>query len=240
MGGRRRSGRDSFANRLRRQRAEVRAALANDLAVRQGTSLERLLKARGSLLEHAVEADRALCDGTTLLRPAYERFTGVVWEHLGAATLSTEQLSQVLVPSAPYGLSRGTDPVGDFRLSMSVSIGDLGVLSRFWRPSVTELLTALGRDTVVVDLLPAEHADAVDFPELGRHVAMMRVRFLAADGSKAAGHEAKAVKGVLARRLLERGTVRLSSFSWEGWRAATVGGDLEVYAPPTAAAKGRR
>jgi cytoplasmic iron level regulating protein YaaA (DUF328/UPF0246 family) len=218
----------------------VREALTHELNVRRGAALERLFGARGGLLEHARQANDALCAGTGLLLPAVERYTGVVWEHLEPATLDAEQRGCLLVPSAPYGLSRGVDPVADFRLSMSVSLGELGVLSKFWRPAVTDRLRALGRDRLVVDLLPAEHAAAVDFDLLGRDVDVMRVRFLTSEGSKAAGHGAKAVKGILARHLLERGTQRLGAFTWEGWRSARVAGDLEVYAPPSTPPKARR
>ncbi len=240
IGGRRSAGRDNFATTLRTPRNEVRTALAAELHSRRGTALERLLGARGELLAHALKADLELCEGRPLVLPAHERFTGVVWEHLAPSTLAVDHLERLLVPNALYGLSRGTDPIAEFRLSMSVSLGGLGVVASFWRPHVTDRLATLGRDRLIVDLLPGEHAASIDFDRLANEVEVMRVRFVTAEGAKAAGHGAKAVKGVFARRLLERGTDRISSFRWEGWKARKVGSDVEVLAPPPPASGARR
>jgi uncharacterized protein len=193
--------------------------------------MERLLNARGSLLEHARHANEALVAGRAPRLMAWRRFTGVVWEHLEPRTLGAGQLGRLVVPNAAYGLSRGTDAIADFRLSMSVSLSGLGNVARYWRPLVTDELLRISRGALVVDLLPQEHAAAVDFDALGAQRELLRVRFLGPDGTRAAGHGAKAVKGILARRVLERGPERLGAFRWEGWRATRTEGGLDVIAP---------
>ena len=233
QGGVRSKGRNSFGRLLGEARAQVIDGLSHELRSRRGVTLERLLNARGGLLEQAKLATIELCEGNALQLPAWQRFTGVVWDHLDPASLENTQLDRVLIPTGPYGLSRGTDSIADFRLGMSLSLGSLGVLSRFWNPFVTRAIATAAKGGLVVDLLPAEHGAAVDFESLAGSVDLLRVRFLAADGGKAAGHGAKAVKGILARRLLEQGTERLGSFRWEGWRASRLGADLEVVAPRT-------
>ena len=233
QGGVRSKGLNAFGRSLGHGRSEVLDALSTEMGTRRGKALERLLNARGSLLEDAKVATAELCAGTSLLLPAWQRFTGVVWDHLDPASLEQRHLDRLLIPTGPYGLSRGTDSIADFRLGMSVSLGTLGVLSRYWNPLVTREISKTANGALVIDLLPAEHGAAVDFESLAESVDLLRVRFLAADGAKAAGHGAKAVKGILARRLLEQGADRLGSFRWEGWRASRSGGDLEVVAPGT-------
>jgi cytoplasmic iron level regulating protein YaaA (DUF328/UPF0246 family) len=83
----------------------------------------------------------------------------------------------------------------------------------------------------VVDLLPAEHAHAVDLAALAEVSRVVRVRFVAADGSRAVGHEAKSAKGRLARALLDEGLDGATRFTSEGWRA-TVADDLVTVAAP--------
>jgi uncharacterized protein len=142
--------------------------------------------------------DPALLDGAVVL-PAWRRFTGVVWQHLDPATLAPAARRRVVVVSALMGLVRGDDPVPDHRLKLSLSLPPLGRLDRWWRP----VLTAALRDHV------RRRARSAAGPTPG-----------AADGRGAAGHAAKAVKGVAARTLLEAGD--LDGFEWQGWRAERV------------------
>ena len=74
--------------------------------------------------------------------PAVGRYDGVVWTHLGPADLDESQQARIVVPSAVVGLSAGTDPVPDHRLTFSVSLPGLGRLDRWWRPHLTEATRA--------------------------------------------------------------------------------------------------
>ena len=47
----------------------------------------------------------------------------------------------------------------------------------------------------------------------------MRVLFVDGVGGTTVGHDAKAVKGILARTLLLEGLDSLSTFEWQGWRS---------------------
>jgi hypothetical protein len=189
----------------------------------------RVLGVRGDLLDRAVAATEALVAGSAPVLPAWKRYTGVVWAGLDAATLSPAD--RLLVPSGLYGVTTAADPVSDYRLRLLVALGRLGRLSTFWRPALTDALVARARGRVVVDLLPAEHAHAVDFTALGATCRVVRVRFVAADGSRAVGHEAKTAKGQLARVLLDEGLDGVAGFASDGWRT-TVAGDLVTVAAP--------
>jgi uncharacterized protein len=214
------------------RRAEVAAALARELRRRSATTDKRILGATGSLADRAAAAAADIAAGRAAVLPAWQRYTGVVWEHLDPATLTPARRRRVLVPSALLGLVRGDDPVPDHRLKFSVDLGRLGRLGRWWRPVLTEAVTAHGTGPVV-DLLPGEHAAAIDFDAVAEGRRLVRVAFTtAAGGGRAAGHAAKAVKGVLARSLLVGGVGALDGFEWEGWRSRRrEGGDWEIVAP---------
>lgn len=204
-------------------RARVGEAVVAGLGDRK-----RLFGTDGPLADRAVDAARALAAGTAPSLPAWRRFTGVVWEHLDPDTLPPAARRRIAVPSAQLGLCRGDDPVPDFRLKLSVSLPGLGRLDRWWRPALTEALARTRGP--IVDLLPNEHAAALDLGALGRR-RVVRVSFVAADGTGAAGHAAKAVKGVLARRVLLDGIEAADGFTWQGWRADGSGDEVVVHAP---------
>jgi hypothetical protein len=54
---------------------------------------------------------------------------------------------------------------------------------------------------------------------------------VSADRSRASGHDAKAVKGVLARELIVTGPSALRGFRWRGWRSAATTAGWEIIAP---------
>jgi cytoplasmic iron level regulating protein YaaA (DUF328/UPF0246 family) len=205
----------AFGRRLGASRAEVVEALGR-------THLgPNKLNATGALLERAQRANEAVAAGRARARPAHERFTGVVWEHLGAPTLDDDQRSRTLVPSALLGLLTANDPVPDHRCKLDVSLDGIGRLDRFWRPHVTDAI--LKRTTphdTIVELLPNEHRNAIDLDRLAKRRRVVRTT-VAGIG----GHDAKAVKGALARHLLlgHDADADADAFDWYGW-SASLGG----------------
>jgi uncharacterized protein len=222
---------DSCAADLEGPRARVLAELDRVLASRRPSVQTRVLGVRGDLLDRAVAATDALVAGAAPVLPAWRRYTGVVWAGLDPVTLTPGARRRILVPSGLYGVTTAADPVADYRLKLLVRLGRLGRLSTFWRPTVTAAVASRTAGRVVVDLLPAEHAHALDLGALARTCRVVRVRFVAADGTRAVGHEAKSAKGRLARTLLDEGLDGARSFVHEGWRAAVEGDVVTVRAP---------
>jgi hypothetical protein len=221
----------SFDDALAAPRSTVLDELARVLRSPDAAARARALGVRGELLDRAVAATGALVAGDAPVLPAWSRYTGVVWAGLDPATLFPADRRRVLVPSGLYGVTTAADPVADYRLRLLVALGRLGRLSTFWRPALTAALVARARGRMVVDLLPAEHAHAIDFAVLASSCRVVRVRFVAADGSRAVGHEAKSAKGMLARTLLEEGLDGVAGFTSGGWRAAIEGDVVTVVAP---------
>jgi cytoplasmic iron level regulating protein YaaA (DUF328/UPF0246 family) len=224
----------AFEAQLADRRAEVLGALATELSNLSPARAARLFNARGELLEAAVARAAAIVAGEAPTMAAWRRYTGVVWQHLEPSARGEDQLRRCFVPSSLYGLSSALDPIADYRLSMSVALGSLGRLSGFWREAVTASLLRAARGREIVDLLPKDYAAAVDFAQLESRLAVLRVRFVSADGKAAIGHGAKAVKGRLAAHLLTEGLEAAAGFCWEGWRARRTPTGLIVTAPSAA------
>jgi cytoplasmic iron level regulating protein YaaA (DUF328/UPF0246 family) len=186
-----------FGTTLARRRTDVVKALKKAKGGDQ-----RLLGVGGAHLDRAREANRTLVGSPTL--PAGERYTGVVWDHLGLATLPASARRRatgaIVVVSGLLGLAAVDDPVPDYRLKMGASLPPLGKVSTWWRDLLSATLNEALDGCFVVDLLPNEHRAAWT-PAPDRYAGGVSVTFVERTG-KVAGHDAKAAKGRLARHLL--------------------------------------
>ena len=176
--------------------ARSRAAVAKALRQAKGGD-QRLLGVRGDNFDRARQANRSLIGAPTMA--AWRRYTGVVWDHLAPADLTIAQRRSIIVVSGLHGLIRGDDPTPDYRLKIGVNLAPLGLLSTWWR---TTLSDALGdhvtrRKRFVVDLLPIEHRAAWMPNGVDGVSVVLRER-----SGRPGGHFAKAAKGELARHLL--------------------------------------
>ena len=181
--------------------AGMRAEVASSLKKAKGGD-QKLLGVKGDVLARAQEENRSIVGSPVL--PAWQRYTGVVWDHLDLASMSAADrrtaLRSILVPGGAMGLVRGDDPVPAYKLKMGASVPPMGKLSTWWRPAVTAAVAKAARGTAIVDLLPQEHAAAVEWSALSN---VVHVELVARAGGAVGGHFAKAAKGLLARWLLE-------------------------------------
>ena len=219
-----------FDEFLGERRKKVLRALRKFLREATPDEMSRVLRVRGPLLDRAILATRNLVDENALVMPAGQRYNGVVWSHLDPANLDDGQRARLIVPSGLYGLSRGTDEIADYRLTMRVALGSLGILTNFWRPVITRVLEEMSEGTFV-SLLPKEHDAAIQSSMLLTAGRIVPVSFLRHGGTGVTGHDAKAVKGVVARLVLQSGVEALGTFRWEGWKGRIVQGRYEVHAP---------
>jgi cytoplasmic iron level regulating protein YaaA (DUF328/UPF0246 family) len=230
-GGSRSMPHGQFDEALALDRREVITELAATL---EGASLRRreiILNAKGALMDRAMVATQELSAGNARLRPAWKRYSGVVWTHLDPASLLPASRGRLLVPSSVYGLTTGEDRIADFRLKMNVGVGSLGTLGSYWRPRLTSVIASHVKTAPLVSLLPKEHEVAIDLVALSKVRKVVRVVFSDDGGSATVGHDAKAVKGVLARALLIEGLDVLMTFEWNGWKTQLRDGVTHVVAP---------
>jgi len=187
----------TFGKALAVPRTEVVAALRK---AKGGDAT--LLGVKGDHLERAKRANSSLHGAPVL--PAWQRYTGVVWDHLDIASLTTTQrtraLSSIVIVSGLLGLVRADDPIPDYRLKMGARLKPFGTMAGWWRDTVSTALNTYARGLVVVDLLPLEHRKAIEMDEdnVGEY---LRIGLFERSG-KAGGHDAKAAKGRLARHLI--------------------------------------
>ncbi len=186
--------------------ADQREHVAGALAAAGGGDA-KLLGVGGDHLERARDANASLVGAPTL--PAWQRYTGVVWDALDPATLPAAARRRIVVVSGLMGLVRGDDQVPDYRLKMSANLAPLGKLSTWWRDDLSAVLDRRLRGKVVVDLLPKEHRAAWRPDD---RVEGVSVEFVDPTGRPGA-HFAKAAKGRLARALLLDGTSALDTWT---------------------------
>lgn len=169
-------------------------------------SAARLLGVKGTHLARAQAEWEALDCAPTMAAAA--RYSGVVWEAvdipgMGAAA-RRRLMSRVVIPSGLWGLVGAGDAIPPYRLKMGARVGTLGLLSRWWLPRVSPLLAARVGKAAVIDLLPQEHAAAIDVSTL-RSGCLVRVAIVedGPGGRRSVGHAGKTAKGRLARAILE-------------------------------------
>jgi cytoplasmic iron level regulating protein YaaA (DUF328/UPF0246 family) len=91
----------------------------------------------------------------------------------------------------------------DYKLKMGAMLAGTGRLTKWWRDAVTTEIVRLTRGATIVDLLPQEHSDAVDWEALDPQRVVHVDLVSSAKGGRVGGHDAKAAKGALARRLID-------------------------------------
>lgn len=138
---------------------------------------------------------------------AIDRYTGVLYGELDPGSIHGTALRRlrrnVLIASGLWGLAAPTDPIPDYRLKMGARVDRLGKLSTWWRPHLTTALAPRVTGAVVWDLLPNEHAAAIDWTGL-KPRQRVTVQFLDL-GGRTVSHWNKLLKGSIVRWLLESG-----------------------------------
>jgi len=179
-------------------------ALAALLKLARGQR-KRAIAMLGITAAQAGEVDRDAVLDTAPAAPAGEVYTGVLFQHLDLATLPADALErareQVLVASALWGVVALDDRIPAYRLSMGARLPALtrGGLAAWWRPRLTAALPD-EPGSLAVDLRSGSYAAAWR-PSAATTV---EVKACTADG-RPISHMAKAVRGTVARRVLEAG-----------------------------------
>ncbi len=149
---------------------------------------------KDAALEKA-KAEALALHGPTHLLPALQRYTGVAFGALDAASLPKAAWKRVYVLSNLRGLVRGDEPVPPYKLKLSGLPG----LKAHWQKVLPPLLEKLPEGAVWA-LLPQEHMDFLKGWDRPRHTAEI------VDGrGKAISHWSKLYRGRLARWILEHG-----------------------------------
>jgi cytoplasmic iron level regulating protein YaaA (DUF328/UPF0246 family) len=163
----------------------------------------RVLKL-GATQRGEIAVNAALRDAPTM--PAIDRYTGVLYDALDAASLDPAARRwlgvHVLVHSAPLGPVGALDGIPSYRLGAGIALPGVPPLRRLWADAVTAALAALA-PRFILDLRSEAYVGLGPVPTA---VASRYVRVVTEgpDGAaRALNHFNKHAKGTLVRRLAE-------------------------------------
>lgn len=185
--------------------APQREAVVDALVALSGDedAAARVLKLGGTQRgEIAVNA--ALRTAPTM--PAIDRYTGVLFDALDAASLSTPARrwlgAHVLIHSAPFGPVGALDAIPAYRLGAAASLPGLPALKRVWGDAVTSAF-ADEAPRFVLDLRSEAYAGLGPLPASVPSVYVRVVSEGEGGAVRALNHFNKHAKGALVRRLAE-------------------------------------
>lgn len=165
--------------------------------------------------------------------PAVDRYTGVLFDALDAATLDAASRrwlgAHVLIHSAPFGPVGALDTIPAYRLAAGTALPGIPPLRRHWAGEVTEALRAAA-PSFILDLRSEAYVALGPVPaEVAS--AYLRVVTIGEDGvTRALNHFNKHGKGAVVRRLAQtrpRIATRKALMAW----ADTAGVALRDGAP---------
>jgi cytoplasmic iron level regulating protein YaaA (DUF328/UPF0246 family) len=159
-------------------------AFAEELGERR----EQLLDALGPRLREAPAA------------PAAEVYTGVLFKRLELPKLPAKARRQVLIASALWGVVRPDDPIPYYKLPPKEKLDGIGPLAKYWRPALADALPDADGE-LIVDMRSGAYS-AMWKP---KRATLLAVRAFSEENGerKAVSHMAKAVRGDVARALLQ-------------------------------------
>jgi cytoplasmic iron level regulating protein YaaA (DUF328/UPF0246 family) len=186
----------AYAGELTESRRKLLGALAALAEVPLERAVSMLAVSKGQAGEVAVDAELRSAPAA----PAAEVYTGVLYDRLRLPELPKRAQGRVLIASALWGVLRPTDRIPYYRLSAKAKLDGIGGLAAFWRPALAEALPDK-EGTLVVDMRSGAYAAAWK-PKRATLVAV-RVFTETKGKRKPVSHMAKAVRGEVARALLE-------------------------------------
>ncbi len=186
----------AFAAELTESRRKLLGALAALAGVSLPRAVSMLGLSKGQAGEVAVDSELASAPAA----PASSVYTGVLYDRLRLPELGKRAQSRVLIASALWGVVRPGDRIPYYRLSAKAKLKGVGPLAAFWRPQLAAALPDRTGD-LVVDMRSGAYAAAWK----PRQADLVAVRaFSESRGKrKPVSHMAKAVRGEVARALLE-------------------------------------
>ncbi|MEL0627795.1 peroxide stress protein YaaA [Salinibacterium amurskyense] len=190
---------------------------------------EAAQRALGISVKQLFEVERNRTLATAPVMPALERYTGVLFDGLDAATMTTDERSfaheTVVVHSALFGPIGAGDPIPAYRLSHNSKVPGLP-LKKHWRAPASDVLAGLGG--LQLDLRSEAYAQ---LGAAGENSAYLRVVTAGADGKRVAlSHFNKKSKGLFTRALVRAGIRHSTVDSLLEW-ANGAGFQLEHGAP---------
>jgi cytoplasmic iron level regulating protein YaaA (DUF328/UPF0246 family) len=132
--------------------------------------------------------------------PAAEVYAGVLYGRLELPKLAKRARSRVLIASALWGFVRPGDRIPYYKLPPKTRLDGVGAPAAFWRPALAEAMPDK-KGELIVDMRSGAYTSFWK-PQQAKLLAVRA--FTETDGErKAVSHMAKAVRGDVARALLQ-------------------------------------
>jgi cytoplasmic iron level regulating protein YaaA (DUF328/UPF0246 family) len=186
----------AFAETLGERRARLLDALERLGGAPVGRALKQLGISKGQAGEVAVDAVLRSAPAAS----ATEVYSGVLYDHLRLAELPAKARGRVLITSALWGVLRPEDRIPYYRFSAKARLGRIGPPATYWRKALAKAMPDEDGD-LVIDMRSAAYAAAWK-PKRAQLLAV-RAFTETATGRKPVSHMAKAVRGEVARALLQ-------------------------------------
>lgn len=132
--------------------------------------------------------------------PAAEVYTGVLFKRLELPGLPAKARCQVLIASALWGFVRPDDRIPYYKFPPKTKLEGIGAPAAYWRPALAEALPD-EEGELIVDMRSGAYSSFWK----PKRATLLAVRAFTEEGGqrKAVSHMAKAVRGDVARALLE-------------------------------------
>jgi cytoplasmic iron level regulating protein YaaA (DUF328/UPF0246 family) len=132
--------------------------------------------------------------------PAAEVYTGVLFQRLELPRLAAKARRRVLIASALWGVVRPDDRIPYYKLPPKQKLDGIGLLAKYWRPALAEALPERDGD-LIVDM----RSGAYSTMWKPQRATLLAVRAFTEERGqrRAVSHMAKAVRGDVARALLQ-------------------------------------
>jgi cytoplasmic iron level regulating protein YaaA (DUF328/UPF0246 family) len=181
----------------------------------------------GATQRFEIDRNRALT--TSPVMPAIERYTGVLYDGLDAASMTPVEREfasdRIAISSALFGLLRASDPIPAYRLSHNSRLPGMP-LRKLWSAPVSAAIAA--HDGLILDLRSESYTALGPAPDTALYVRVVSEN---AQGRRVAlSHFNKHGKGEFARSVIAAGIDHGSVESLLAW-AASAGIRLEHGAP---------
>jgi uncharacterized protein len=185
-----------FAKRLGERRALLLDALERLGEEPIDSAVKKLDVSKGQAGEVAVDASLREAPAA----PAAEVYTGVLYDRLDLPGLPAVAQERVLIASALWGMLRPSDRIPYYRFSAKARLDGIGPPAAFWRDALADAMPDREGE-LIVDMRSGAYAAAWK----PRRATLLGVRAFGEEGGrrKPVTHMAKAVRGEVARALLE-------------------------------------
>lgn len=195
------------------------------------------LKARSALglsIKQDFERERNQILKTAPVAPAWKIYSGVLYDALGAATLSAAAIKKlskdVYVQSALFGLISLGDLIPAYRLSADTKLPKIGTLTNIWAEPCTDIFK--NADELIVDMRSGQYMKLAATPkDISDRVVVPKILQKMPSGPpKVVSHHNKATKGRIVRQCVT-GSKMPATVDQLAKTIAKLGADVEIITP---------